>query len=107
MLELKAVNATKVVIQGNRGAIWGQVDKGSVRVFDPNPDDNLSAFVSGAEVGDRLAGRPGRDDLQRQEHPLQVQRGQVHFSIIGTGIDVTAVGVGKRVADRSRLARRR
>src|SRR6266550_1659545 len=35
--------------------IWGQLDKGTLRVVDQNPDDNLNAYVSGCP------GTPGLD----------------------------------------------
>jgi hypothetical protein len=92
VLELKAVNG-KVGITGQRGAIWGQLDKGTLRVVDLNPDDNLNAYVSGC------AGAPGTDPgvtiyICKNIH-FRFIGGKYRFTIIGSGIDVTAVGVGQ------------
>jgi hypothetical protein len=94
VLELKAVNATKVVIQGSRGAIWGQLDKGTLRVVDPNPDDKLVALVSGAEQV-RPTIDPGVTIYSGTNIHFRFSGSKYGFSIVGTGIDVTAVGVGK------------
>jgi hypothetical protein len=94
VLELKAVNATKVVIQGSRGAIWGQIDKGTLRVVDPNPDDNLVALVSGAEQI-RPTLDPGVTYYSGKNIHFRFSGSKYGFSIAGSGIDVTAVGVGK------------
>ncbi len=94
VLELKAVDASRVVIQGSRGAIWGQVDKGSVRVFDPNPDDNLVALVSGADQV-RSTADPGVTIYSGKNIHFRFSGAKYGFSIVGSGIDVTAVGVGK------------
>jgi hypothetical protein len=94
VLELKAVNATRVSIQGSKGAIWGQLDKGSLRVFDPNPDDNLVALVSGAEQVHTTLD-PGVTIYSGTNIHFRFSGGRYGFSIAGSGIDVTAVGVGK------------
>lgn len=92
VLELKAVNG-KVTITGQRGAIWGQVDKGTLRVVDVNPDDNLNTYVSGC------AGTPGVDPgvttYTCKNIHFRFIGGKYRFTISGTGIDVTAVGAGQ------------
>jgi hypothetical protein len=95
VLELKAVNASKVLIQGSRGAIWGQVDRGSIRVVDPNPDDNLVTLVSGAETVTVSPLDPNVTIYTGKNLHFRFSGGKYGFSIVGTGIDVTAVGVGK------------
>ena len=57
VLELRAVNATKANIYA-KGAVWGQVDYGQLKVTDFNPDDNITAQVSGAE-SKRTTSDPG------------------------------------------------
>jgi hypothetical protein len=94
VLELKAVNATRVSIQGTCGAIWGQVDRGTVRVYDPNPDDNLVALVSGAEQV-RTTLDPGVTIYSGTNIHFRFSGARYGFTIAGLGIDVTAVGVGK------------
>jgi hypothetical protein len=92
VLELKAVNG-RVGITGQRGAIWGQLDKGTLRVVDQNPDDNLNAYVSGCP------GTPGLDPevtiYTCKNIHFRFIGGKYRFNISGTGIDVTAVGVGQ------------
>jgi hypothetical protein len=94
VLELKAVNASRVVVQGSRGAIWGQIDRGSLRVADSNPDDGLVALVSGAELV-----RPTLDSgvtiYSGKNIHFRFSGAKYGFSIVGTGVDVTAVGVGR------------
>jgi hypothetical protein len=94
VLELKGVNATRVSIQGSRGAIWGQLDRGSLRVFDPNPDDNLVALVSGAEQVHTTLD-PGVTIYGGTNIHFRFSGARYGFTISGLGIDVTAVGVGK------------
>jgi hypothetical protein len=94
VLELKGVNATRVAITGQRGAIWGQIDKGILKVVDLNPDDNLNAYVSGGTI------------VPDPDPTVTIYSGKnIHFRFIGgkyrfvitsaTGIDVTAVGLGQ------------
>ena len=95
LLELKAVNATRVVIQGSRGAIWGQIDKGSLRVVDSNLDDNLVPSVSGAEQVTTSVTDPGVTIYTGKNIHFRFSGAKYGFSISGVGIDVTAVGVGR------------
>jgi len=95
VLELKAANASRVVIQGSRGAIWGQIDRGSLRVVDPNLDDNLVAFVSGAEQVTSSLTDPGVTIYSGKNIHFRFSGAKYGFSISGVGIDVTAVGVGR------------
>jgi hypothetical protein len=93
VFELNNVNAQRVVITGTRGAIWGQIDKGKLIVTDLNPDDNAAPQVSGA------------DQIVSLDPTLTIYTGKnIHFRfsgakykfvIAGSGIDVTAVGVGQ------------
>jgi hypothetical protein len=95
VLELKAVDATRVVIQGSRGAIWGQIDRGSLRVVDQNLDDNVVAFVSGAYQVTSSTTDPGVTVYSGKNLHFRFSGGKYGFSISGVGIDVTAVGVGR------------
>jgi hypothetical protein len=94
VLELKDVNAVRVGITGQRGAIWGQLDKGTLKVVDVNPDDNLNAYVSGGTI------------VPDPDPTVTIYTGKnIHFRFIGgkyrfvitnaSGIDVTAVGLGQ------------
>lgn len=94
VLELRNVDAAKVAIVGVRGAIWGQFDKGTLKVTDANPDDNVTAQVSGAEQIHTTAD-PGVTIYSGKNIHFRFTGGRYKFSISGLGIDVTAVGVGK------------
>ena len=70
VLELKNVAGNAVI--GARGAIWGQLEKGTLVVTDPNPGDNNSALVSGDRdprdrcwVPERRARRPHASARER------------------------------------------
>ena len=92
VLELKGVNG-RVGITGQRGAIWGQLDKGTLKVVDLNPDDNLNAYVSGGTI------MPDTDPTVTLYTGKNIHfrfiGGKYRFVITGAGIDVTAVGVGQ------------
>ena len=92
VLELKDVNG-RVGITGQRGAIWGQLDKGTLRVVDQNPDDNLNAYVSGA--GGVPGVDPGVTIYTGKNIHFRFIGGKYRFVIVGSGIDLTAVGAGQ------------
>jgi hypothetical protein len=94
VFELKDVDAYRVVITGTRGAIWGQIDKGTLKVTDLNLDDNLAPQVSGAESTQSTLD-PGVKIYSGKNIHFRFTGGKYKFSITGTGIDVTAVGVGQ------------
>ena len=94
VLELRDVNATKANIYA-KGAVWGQLDNGQLKVTDFNPDDNITAQVSGAE-SKRTTLEPGVTIYTGKNiHFRFTGNRYIKFSIIGSGIDVTAVGVGR------------
>jgi hypothetical protein len=94
VLELRDVNATKANIYA-KGAVWGQLDYGQLKVTDFNPDDNITAQVSGAE-SKRPTIEPGVTVYTGKNiHFRFTGNRYIKFSIIGSGIDVTAVGVGR------------
>jgi hypothetical protein len=93
VLELKDVNAARVSITGQRGAIWGQLDKGTLKVIDLNPDDNLNAYVSGGAV--IPTSDPTATLYTGKNIHFRFIGGKYRFVIAGTGIDVTAVGIGQ------------
>lgn len=90
VFELKSVNA--VVILTGHGVFWGQMDKGTLRVTDPDPTDGQQPLVSGAEhthpAGDNVTIYSGTNIHFR----LTGGKYKVRFK--GTGIDLTAIGVG-------------
>ena len=90
VLEFQKVDATATV-WGQRGTIWGQMDKGRLIVTDPNPTDGF-VNVSGAD-----STTPGLAD----NTTIYIGK-NIHFRIsgkytvrfVGKGIDFAAVGVG-------------
>src|SRR4051794_35510326 len=95
VLELRNVNAAKANIYA-RGAIWGQLDQGQIKVTDFIPDDNLTAQVSGWEQRRPSPTEPGVTVYSGKNiHFRFTGNRYIRFSIIGSGIDVTAVGVGR------------
>jgi hypothetical protein len=96
VLELRKVNADKATVIG-RGAIWGQVDSGTLKVVDRNLDDGLAPQVSGA---DRKAlieidnGVLTATYIGKNIH-FRFAGGRYQITIVGSGIDLTAVGVGR------------
>jgi hypothetical protein len=90
VLELSKVDGL-VVVNGTRGILWGQMDKGKLVVTDPIAGDG-QVYVSGAEkthiVSDSVTVYSGLDIHFR------VTGGKYKLRLQGTGIDFTAVGVG-------------
>jgi|SRR5581483_3013988 len=90
--ELKAGNGT--FIMTGRGVVLAQMDKGILRVTDLNPLDGLQPAVSGAE---RV--RPATDDpntlvYQGTNIHVRITGGKYKLHFRGSGVDLTAVGVG-------------
>jgi len=91
VLELSKVNGT-VVVTGTRGTLWGQIDKGRVVVTDPVAGDG-QVLVSGWETK-----KPGVLDgtvtYSGADLRFRVTGGRYRLLLKGSGIDLTAVGVG-------------
>jgi hypothetical protein len=93
-LQLRDVNASKATISA-KGAVWGQLDSGQVKVTDYVPDDNITAQVSGAE-SKRSTSDPGVTIYTGKNIHFRFTGNRfIKFSIVGAGLDVTAVGVGR------------
>ena len=91
VLELSKVNGT-VVVAGTRGTLWGQIDKGKVVVTDPIVGDG-QVLVSGWEF--KAPGvLDGTTIYRGSELRFRVTGGKYRLALKGTGIDLTAVGVG-------------
>lgn len=92
VFELRAVNGTVGIV--GKGALWGQMDKGSLRVVDTDPSDGTppAMLVSGAErtrpVGLNATVSSGKDIHFR------LTGGRYKLWFKGSGIDLTTVGVG-------------
>jgi hypothetical protein len=90
VLELRSVDGT--VLVAGKGVVWGQMDKGTLKVNDVLPGDG-EILVTGYEQR-----RPGICDqctiyTGRNIH-FRVTGGRYRLFFQGTGIDFSAVGVG-------------
>jgi hypothetical protein len=101
VLELRAVSGTITVGkegQPARGVLWGQMDKGRLVVVDPNPNDAQTIFVSGRAKRTPLVlnadGVPTVVAYSGTDIRYRVTGGKYRLSFTGTGIDLTAIGVG-------------
>jgi len=91
VLELSKVNGS-VVVTGTRGTLWGQIDKGRVVVTDPVVGDG-QVLVSGAETK-RAGLLEGTTIYGGTDIRFRVTGGRYKLALKGSGIDLTAVGVG-------------
>jgi hypothetical protein len=90
VFELRAVNG--VVILTGKGVLWGQIDHGSMRVTDPDLADGQQLFVSGA---DRTKLVDGSTTLYSgTDIHFRTTGGKYKIRFKGTGIDLSAIGVG-------------
>jgi|SRR5581483_577013 len=91
VFEVRAANVASATVVGQRGTLWGQMDKGRLVVTDVLPGDG-QIFVSGAKP------KPGSADnvtvyTGRDIH-FRVTGGKYKLYFVGSGIDLTAVGIG-------------
>jgi hypothetical protein len=98
VFELKAVSGTVSIgtnVQPARGVLWGQMDKGTMRVLDPVLDDG-KILVSGWESKSSFINSDGLKVTVYSGRDLhfRVTGGSYKLWFKGSGIDLTAVGVG-------------
>ncbi len=91
VLELRAVDGT-VVVNGTRGSLWGQMDKGKLVATDLIPGDG-QILVSGAGFVKPSLTDPNTTTYRGTIH-FRVTGGRYKLVFKGTSIDLTAVGVG-------------
>jgi hypothetical protein len=91
VLELSDANGT-VVLNGTRGTAWGQMSVGKLVVTDPIAGDGV-IYVSGAETV-QLGKTDNITIYQGKDLHFRVTGGKYKLSFKGSGIDLTAVGVG-------------
>lgn len=89
--ELRQVNG--VVVLSGKGVVWGQMDRGSLRVTNLSPFSGPQPLVSGAE---RKVTTDDPDVVVYTGADLhfRLTGGKYRFRFRGTGIDLTAVGSG-------------
>jgi hypothetical protein len=98
VLELQAVNGTVTIgsaLKPARGALWGQMDDGTLKVLDPDGSDR-NIFVSGQDRKPTITDTDYGKLTTYVGHELhfRVTGGTYKLTFKGDGIDVTAVGVG-------------
>ena len=94
VFELKAANGTFIL--SGRGVLLGQMDKGVLRVQDLTPNDGQTAAISGAERT-RATDDPSVTLYSGTNIHFRVSGGKYKLRFKGSGVDLTAIGVG--VAD--------
>jgi hypothetical protein len=100
VLELKAVYGTVSIGkegQPARGVAWGQMDKGKLVAVDPAPADGNKIFVSGWEKRTVVVTSDGGPSIvvyTGTNLHFRVDGGKYRLTFVGSGIDLTAVGVG-------------
>jgi hypothetical protein len=98
VLELKAVNGSVSIgkyLTPAKGALWGQMDKGKLTVYDPVTGDG-SIYVSGWDTKTTVPVPGDVDAIQYSGTNLhfRVTGGKYKLTLVGSSIDLTAVGVG-------------
>jgi hypothetical protein len=92
VLELSKVNGT-VVVNGSRGTLWGQIDKGRLVVSDPIVGDGR-VLVSGYDNVPKPGAIDGTTVYSGTDVRFRVTGGKYRLYLKGAGIDFTAIGVG-------------
>jgi hypothetical protein len=99
VLELKSVDGTVLIgtnAQPARGALWGQMDRGTLRVLDPIAGDG-QVYVSGFDkkpvISFNADGLKVMTYTGRDLH-FRVTGGKYKLFFNASGIDLTAVGAG-------------
>ena len=89
--ELRAANG--VVVLSGKGVVWGQMDKGVLRVTNLSPFSGPQPLVSGAEHK-FATDDPNAVVYTGSDIHFRLTGGKYRFRFRGTGIDLTAVGTG-------------
>lgn len=96
VLELKAVYGyvqIGTIAQPAKGALWGQMDHGVLKVVDPVVGDG-QIYVSGWETKTVKDDDPKITVYSGHDLHFRVTGGKYKLVFVGSGIDLTAVGAG-------------
>ena len=91
VLELRSVNG--LVVLTAKGVLWGQMDRGVMRITDLDPLVGKPPFVSGA-THTRVTDDPNTTVYTGGNVHFRLTGGRYRIRFHGTSIDLTAVGVG-------------
>jgi hypothetical protein len=94
VFELRAATGTFVLT--GKGVLWGQMDKGQMRVTDVDPSASQQLFVSGA-AHVRATDDPNVTIYSGTNLHFKATGGRYKIRFKASGLDLTAIGVG--VAD--------
>ena len=78
---------------GAKGALWGQMDHGALKVVDPVAGDG-QIYVTGWETRTSLDDEPKTTVYSGHDLHFRVTGGAYKLVFTGSDIDLTAVGVG-------------
>jgi hypothetical protein len=92
VFEFQNVDATAVV-SGQRGTIWGQMDKGRLILTDPNPLDGTVNISGASQTSPGLADNTTIYYVGPKGIHFRIS-GKYTIRFVGKGIDFAAVGVG-------------
>jgi hypothetical protein len=92
---LAAANVNGTVTIVARGAIWGQIDKGSITILDRDPDVGPDPRVSNFESSQPGAALGSIVYTGSNLHFQIGGGGRYRIDLNGSGIDFTAVGTGR------------
>jgi len=96
VLELRAVYGyvqIGTIAQPAKGALWGQMDHGVLKVVDPVVGDG-QIYVSGWETKTVKDDDPKTTVYSGHDLHFRVTGGKYKLVFVGSGIDLTAVGTG-------------
>jgi hypothetical protein len=100
VFELRSGNGIFVV--SGRGVIWGQMDKGTMRVTALDPAEQLA--VSGAGKPFKAADDPTTTVYQGANLHFRASSGRFRIRFRGSGLDLTAIGIGNAYLSGSPLS---
>ena len=85
-------NASGVFVIQGKGAVIGQLDRGYVRILDPNPNDGPPAIVSGWEHARDMTDKSSL--WSGTDINFRMIGGTFRIQISGKGVDLSFVGRG-------------
>ena len=85
-------NASGVIHLNVTGSVLGRFDSGNIVISDLNPEDSKVPQVRGWEDKEKLSDKKTRYSGKRVR--FRIVGGKFPATIVGTGIDVSAVGKG-------------
>src|SRR5579884_1761898 len=91
VFELRSVNG--LVVLTAKGVLWGQMDRGVMKITDLDPLVGQPPFVSGA-AHTRATDDPNTTVYTGSNVHFRLTGGRYRIRFHGTSIDLTAVGVG-------------